>query len=78
MDDGISPQAKMVSDLVFMKASAMKANDLAEIDYEIEVEFPDGTKLRDQGTLRRDPWTENPPPYESGAGGVPKGLKRGK
>ena len=54
MDEGISEKAKVVSDIVFMKAAAMDQHNLAEVDYEVNVVFPDGTELSDSGTLRRD------------------------
>ena len=54
-ENEMNPAAKIVSDTIFMKAHALKAKDLAEIEYTTTVEMPNGTKVTDSGTLRSWP-----------------------
>lgn len=50
------PAAAMIQDIVMGKARAIERTGVAEIDYNIDVETPDGMKVSDHGTLRRDPF----------------------
>lgn len=49
-----SPGA-IVSNIVFLKAEALRRNDLTKIEYEVELTTKDGMTIKDSGTLRRDP-----------------------
>jgi hypothetical protein len=50
-----------MAEIVNSKARALQRTDLAEIDYEVEIEGVDGMKIKDSGTIRRDPYIAPPP-----------------
>ena len=54
-NDPRHPVAAAIQDLVTGKARAIERTGVAEISYQIEIEAPDGLKLRDKGVIRRDP-----------------------
>lgn len=49
------PAAAAIQDIVMGKARAIEKTGMAEITYQIEIEAPDGMKVKDRGTIRRDP-----------------------
>jgi hypothetical protein len=71
---GLTPDssaAAQVASIVWMKAKAMKDNDLAEIDYDVRVTDQYGNSAKDSGTLRAEPFKVDmpdlsAPPSETG------------
>jgi hypothetical protein len=56
---GLAPDssaAAQVASIVWMKAKALKDNNLAELDYEVEVTDGYGNTAKDSGTLRAEPF----------------------